>query len=40
MAAILRSRRTSKPEVVPEIESDVEIGIAIHYIWAFDRRSS
>ena len=35
MAAILRSRRTFKPEVVPEVESYIEMGTAIPYILSF-----
>ena len=35
MAAILRSRRTFKPEVVPEIESYIDIGHGIPYILRF-----
>ena len=35
MAAILRSGRTFKPEVVPEIESHTKIGHAIPYILRF-----
>ena len=40
MAAILRSERTFKPEVTPEVKSYFEIGHAIPYILSFDRRSS
>ena len=35
MAAILRSGRTFKPEVVPEMQSYVEIGHVIFYILSF-----
>ena len=35
MAAILRSRRSFKPEDVPEIESYIDIGHAIPYILSF-----
>ena len=35
MAAILRSERAFKPEVVPEIQSDMEIGHVIPYILSF-----
>ena len=35
MAAILRSGRTFKPEVAPEIESYTKIGHAIPYILRF-----
>ena len=35
MAAILRSGRTLKPEIVPEVESYIEIGHAIAYILSF-----
>ena len=35
MAAILRPGRTFKPEVVPEVESYIEIGHAIVYVLTF-----
>ena len=35
MAAILRSERAFKPEVVPEIQSYIEIGHVIPYILSF-----
>ena len=35
MAAILRSERTFKPEVTPEVESYFEIDHAIPYILSF-----
>ena len=35
MAAILRSGRSFKPEVVPEIESYTKIGHALPYILSF-----
>ena len=35
MAAILKSRRTVKLEVVPVVESYIEIGAAIPYILSF-----
>ena len=35
MAAILRSGRSFKPEVVPEIESYIKIGHVIPYIMSF-----
>ena len=35
MAAILMSGRTFKPEVVPDIESYIEIGHAIAYVLSF-----
>ena len=35
MAAILRSGWTFEPEVVPEVESSIQIGHAIPYILSF-----
>ena len=35
MAAILMSGRTFKPEVVPEIQSYIQIGHAIAYVLSF-----
>ena len=35
MAAILRSERSFKPEVVPKVEAYLEIGHAIAYILSF-----
>ena len=35
MAAILRSRRSFKPEVLPEVESYMKIGHAYLYIMSF-----
>ena len=40
MAAILRSGRTFKPEVVPEVESYIELDMPLPTFWAFDRRPS
>ena len=40
MAAILRSGRTFKPEVLPEVESYTKIDNAIPYILSFGQRSS
>ena len=35
MAAILRSGRSFKPKVLPEVESNTKIGHAIPYILSF-----
>ena len=40
MAAILRSGRIFKPEVVPEVDSYIEWAMPLPTFWVFDRRSS
>ena len=40
MAAILSSRQTFLPEVIPEVEHTRKVAISISTFWAFDRRSS
>ena len=40
MAEILRSGRTFKPVVLPEVESYIEKAMPLPIFWAFDRRSS
>ena len=32
MAAILRSRRTFKPEIVPEVDDGMKIGLEEYYV--------
>ena len=40
MAALLSSRQTFLPEVIPEVEYTRKIAVSIPTFWAFDRRSS
>ena len=40
MAAILRAGRSFKPEVVPEVESNIKLAHSIPYILSFDQCSS
>ena len=40
MAAILSTRQTFLPEVIPEVEFTRNMPLAFLAFWAFDRRSS